>query len=371
LKIAISTLVGYFNYGNRLQNYALQEVLKGLGNDVVTIKDHTGKHHSSLKEKILVNVKNRSLIKKTFSKMKIKKNKRNKKIDKIRENIFKQFTKEYINESNFFIDQNTNDFSFDKNFDCYIIGSDQVWNYSFPTFSKLNFVDYSKKPKISYAASFGVNKIPNNYIDLYREGLNQLSYISVREYAGKKIVESITDKSATVVLDPTLLIDDSKWDELISDCVLYKKKYVLTYFLGPISKDSEKYIYEYASIRNLEIKKLYCRDDIKSWLAGPKEFVNLISQCEFLFTDSFHGSAFAIIFEKQFEVFSRNGYGPSMNSRIDTLLNDFNISDRWYSSNKEKKKIDYPEVKRILQNKREKSFNYLNEALNSVERNIK
>jgi hypothetical protein len=372
LKIAISTLVGYFNYGNRLQNYALQEVLKNLGNDVVTIKDYTDiQQHRSLRERIVTSVKNGNFVKKLFSKMDINAKKKNKKMDLEREQVFKKFTNEHIKESDFFIDQDTKDFSFDDEFDCYVIGSDQVWNYSFPTFSELNFVSYSSKPKISYAASFGVSEIPNSYRNLYQKGLNELSYISVREDAGKDIVKSIIHKDVDVVLDPTLLLGKDKWDKLIKDSEVYKKKYILTYFLEEMNEDDEKYIYEFAKSKKLEIKRLYYRKDIDNWSAGPKEFVNLISQCEMLFTDSFHGSVFAIIFEKQFEVFSRNGYGPSMNSRIDTLLNDFNISDRWHSSNSEEEKIDYHEVKMILQNKREKSFNYLKEALNSVERNIK
>jgi hypothetical protein len=372
LKIAISTLVGYFNYGNRLQNYALQEVLKDLGNNVVTIRDYTDiQQHRSLKERIITSLRDRSFAKKLFSKMNFNEKQKNKKMDSERECVFRKFTDEYINESGFFIDQGTKDFSFDDEFDCYVIGSDQVWNYSFPTFSELNFVSYSNKPKISYAASFGVDAIPDSYKSLYRKGLDKLSYISVREYAGKDIVKSIIHKDVDVVLDPTLLLSKSKWEKLIKNSVVYKKRYILTYFLEEVSEDDKKYIYGFAKSKNLEVKRLYCRRDTDNWSAGPKEFVNLISQCEMLFTDSFHGSVFAIIFEKQFEVFSRNGYGPSMNSRIETLLNDFNISDRWHSSNNKEKKIDYSEVKKILQNKREKSFNYLNEALNSVEGNIK
>lgn len=367
MKIAISTLIGYYNYGNRLQNYALQEILKKMGNDVVTIKDYsdiTGK--VSLKEKIVKAFKKGNLFKRLLGKLDGWSKKRNSELEITRENNFKKFTNDYINETKFYINQDTTDFSFDEKIDCYIIGSDQVWNYLFMTSFFYGFVEYSDKPKLSYAASFGVDTIPRNYIADYRKGLDSLDFISVRESRGTELVKNIDDRESTVVLDPTLLLSKNDWKKLIKNNKKYDEKYVLTYFLDSPTKETLKYINDYSSSKGLVIKSLYDIDFPDLWVADPSEFVNLISQSEAVFTDSFHGSVFSIIFEKYFEVFERNNKGPKMNSRIDTLLKDLGILDRWHDSTRISQGIKYSEVKYKLCTRREQSLNYLQESLNSV-----
>lgn len=369
MRIAISTIIDYENYGNRLQNYALQEVLKSFGNDVITIKNISGTPHKNILKRILFSVlgdnsKITLFLKKSFSLFS-----HDKKLKVNRTINFLNFTNKNIQESQFKIDQETTNFDFDADLDCYVIGSDQVWNYSFPRFSSLDFVEYSKKPKISYAASFGVSKIPARLVSVYESGLQSVDYISTREYSGEKIVSQLTNRDSEVVLDPTLLLSKDRWLKVASDSK-YSDKFIIAYFLDDISDDDMRYINNFANERNYKVKRLLSMDDEELWESGPDEFINLFSQAEAVFTDSFHAVAFSIIFNKYFEVFERNFKGPSMNSRIDTLLDDLDLADRWHSKSGNAKSIDYAKTMELLDIRKKESLSFLENSLKGVESQI-
>ncbi|ATO45704.1 hypothetical protein C5L30_001304 [Companilactobacillus farciminis] len=369
MKVAISTINDYENYGNRLQNYALQEVITSLGNDVITIKNYSGLPEKNFLKKTVMSIlgENSNLtffLKRFFSLFSYKK-----KLNVERAIKFRKFTSKNIKESKFIINKDTANFDFDKKIDCYVVGSDQVWNYFFPRFSSLDFIEYSQKPKISYAASFGVKCIPQKLHSFYKAGLSNIDYISVREHSGKKIVSKLTDKSSKVVLDPTLLLSKNQWMRVSSN-KKYTEKYVVVYFLGDISDDNMKYIKRFSKEKGYEIKKLLSYDDEKLWKSGPSEFISLFSGSEAVFTDSFHAVAFSIIFNKYFEVFERNFKGPSMNSRIDTLLGDLDLADRWHSKCEKGKPIDYYKTMKLLDIRKRESMSFLKDSLKRVEVNI-
>ncbi|WP_434433839.1 polysaccharide pyruvyl transferase family protein [Lactiplantibacillus paraplantarum] len=367
MRVAINTLVGYYNYGNRLQNYALQQVLIGLGHEVTTIRNYTD-IPKPLKKRVFESMVDGSFFHKLSGRIiRSRKSKEKEYSNQIREKNFIDFTRKYIRESTFILNQNTVDFSFDKLFDCYVIGSDQVWNYGFVSFSEYDFVEYSSKPKISYAASFGVSKIPEKYRDFYRKGLLNLTSISVREDAGKSLIQDLSGRDAKVVLDPTLLLDKTEWMAIVSVKHKYDDKYVLTYFLDNVARNDRMYIERFAKKNGLIIKDLVSESDLELWKADPAEFINLFSQAEAVFTDSFHASVFSIIFEKYFEVFSRNNKGPSMNSRLETLLHSFGLDNRWHSSKSKLEVIDYKTVYSVLNQKKRESLDFLKKALEKAE----
>lgn len=364
MKIAINTIIDYNNYGNRLQNYALQETLKKQGHEVETIRNYYD-ISETLPLKFFNLIKRGELFRKISKKIipsTKKEAEKQKMLSENRKDKFLKFTNQYITETQLVLTQYTEDFSgFDK-FDMFIIGSDQVWNYNFSRFSSFDFISFSDKPKISYAASFGVSDIPKEYWNLYREGLNNLSEISVREEAGKKIVETISNRNAEVVLDPTMLLNREEWEKLTRGFpVINQKKYILTYFLDSPTSDDIRYIENFALTNECEVKNLVDIKDIKLWLADPAEFIYLFQHAEAVFTDSFHACVFSIIFEKYFEVFERNTTLPSMNSRIDTLFDNLSMEDRWHKA--DMKKINYNSVNIELNKKREKSLEFLKRAI--------
>lgn len=363
MKIGICTIVDYNNYGNRLQNYALQKVLTDRGHTVETLKNtYTKKSSLDTKIKKLLSF---SEVNKKLRQIFFKR--KNKDIDSERIENFKRFTDNYIFETKNSFHGLQADFSSIDDFDSFIIGSDQVWNYSFSRFSDFDFAMFTTKPKMSYAASFGVSSIPTSLTNKYAKGLNQIEFISVREVAGKNIVENISNNKATVVLDPTLLLDKKDWTNLINEDNRSSSPFILTYFLNKPKIEDEKYIKTYAENLGFPIKNLADRTDRDLWKADPSEFIRLFSQAEAIFTDSFHACVFSILFEKEFEVFERNMDSPSMNSRIETLLEDLNLSERWHNGKKMNfEKINYTDVNKLLEARKKESLKFLDDSLEQI-----
>ena len=275
------------------------------------------------------------------------------------------FTKNYIEEKKESIADTATNYKQFSDYDVFVIGSDQTWNYNFSRFSSLDFVPYANASQkvISYAASFGVYSIPDRLFSTYKKGLDSIDCISVREEAGKKIVESITDKTAKVVLDPTLLLSKDDWNTLANNSKLnIPQKYVLTYFLGELNSKDKNYILNYANNHGCTLVSLGDRES-EYWSAGPEDFVKLFQNSEAVFTDSFHACVFSIIFEKYFEVFQRNSKIPSMNSRLDTLFNDLGLDDRWHLDGKVKAPINYKKVMEKLSHRKKDSLEFLESSI--------
>lgn len=377
-KIGIITMNGYNNYGNRLQNYAVQEVLKALGFSVETIiteiedKEYSYSKVETKRDKLL-KIKNmpvKILFKKIENKIWYKINKEY--IDeaiKIRLKNFKEFTKKYISETDYKISQNNIPKNLSDEFDYFIVGSDQIWNPIFRFGSSIDFLTFAPQYKrIAYAPSFGIDDIPQEYADNYSKWLSQMHRISVREESGAKIIKKLTGRDAQVLIDPTLMLSKEQWLSISKEDEFKPKgKYLLTYFLGDISEERKIEIGKFAKRNKLQIVNLGDIRDIKRYKAGPSEFIDYINSASIFFTDSFHGCVFSILFKVPFVVFNRKGNIPSMNSRIDTLLKTFKLEDRRKTNIKcyeEMFNINYNHVDVILERERKKTINYLKEALN-------
>ena len=371
-KIGIITLNGYFNYGNRLQNYALEQVLRSIGFKVETIiVDNKNLDVPINRKKFLDKIKGKKgkdLI--FFSKNKIKKYLYNQNhLNLQREEIFKEFSLKYLSETDFTISEKNIPQDLLNRYDYFITGSDQVWNPNYTSGSSIYFLTFAPKNKrISYAASFGVSEIPEEYIENYKKWLSEMPHLSVREEAGAKIVKDLTGREATVSLDPTMLLTKEQWLS-ISQVPSHKliKGYLLTYFLGNIPKERENLLKDIAKRNDLEIVNLARVKEKIPYLTGPSEFIDYIDSASVFCTDSFHGAAFSILLETPFIVFERIDNSPSMNSRIETLLTKFKLESRLVQnikSNEQIFEIDYSHVPPILQKERDSSINYLKNALN-------
>lgn len=373
-KVGIITICDYSNYGNRLQNFATQEVLKSLGCQVETIKNapplkSEGPEQTSKFNKIKgMSVK--ELFNIIIAKIKYEINiiKNQKYLDKKIE-AFKQFSIENINETNFVIKNNNIPSNLEVEYDFFVVGSDQVWNPIFRNGFSVDFLTFAPNNKrIAYAPSFGISSIPDKFVDNYKLWLSEMEYISVREQAGAEIIKKLTGRDAVVLVDPTLMLPKEKWLSISKPATTKSKgNYLLTYFLGDISKEKKKIIKTIASEKNLEIVNLASLEDKSRYSSDPAEFIDYIYSSSIFLTDSFHGCVFSILLEKPFIVFEREGKIPSMNSRIDTLLTKFQLETRKWDNLKKSSnmfKVDYSHVPTILDFEREKAINYLKEALN-------
>ena len=373
-KIGIITINDYSNYGNRLQNYATQEVLRSLGYEVETIVNSPYKKQKisdmfNKAKKMQIN----ELIIKVFRKIRYKlfKNsdeKKNKMLDEIRINKFRNFTNENISETPYVISNDNMPSDLGEKYSAFIVGSDQVWNPNFRMSSFIDFLTFApKKKRIAYAASFGISTLPEEYVYDYSRWLSEMEHISVREDTGAKIVKKLTGKNVEVLIDPTLMLTKEQWLSISRPAICKPdKSYLLTYFLGGISSESRVWINSIVKNTDLDIVNLADIEDERRYIADPAEFLDYINSCEAFLTDSFHGVAFSILFKKPFIIFERNGDIHSMNSRIDTLLSKFKLEERKYENiknNNEVFTIDYSHVPRILESERKKALDYLKNSL--------
>lgn len=332
-KIGIITITNNGNnYGNVLQNYALQNVITKIGFESETI-DHSpsGFNNSFLRfcRIYLGLLKNMCTGKKEKQYI----------VKRIR--AFQRFKKNHISFSNFRIKRGNFPSDRAKKYDAFVFGSDQIWNLKFNCIQQecnIYFGRFTeKKKKIAYAGSFGAAEIPEQSLQYVSESLKDFRYISVREEAGRKLCTQF-GIHCEVVPDPTLLLSTSKWRSLEkAPTNIGKQKYLLTYFLGKTSDKLQDEISWYAQENGLELVNLnnslkFCKSaqDHKLLALGPESFLWLIDHCSAFVTDSFHGSVFSLVFRKPFQVIERvaNEENNNMNSRLETLLGLFNEQAR-------------------------------------------
>ena len=365
-RIGIITLIDYKNYGNRLQNYALQEVLKDLGAIPETIEILHNIKKKSVFSRLIRNLVTPNFIKNILRYY------RNKKYSKyILQRIegFRGFTSQYIIRSNFYISESFYPQDQLESYNYFITGSDQVWNPYFNFCSPIYFLEFAPPHKrIAYAPSFGIDSIPDIFVEKYTLWLSQINHISVRELAGAKIIRQLTGREAQVVLDPTMLLTKERWLSIAKkDEKKPKSEYLLAYFLGRVSKKNNKHIIQIAERYNLEIVRLADVNDIDRFTITPEEFLDYISSAKVICTDSFHGAVFAILFHIPFIVFDRDDSSPSMKSRLESLLKTFNLESRYFSEgllNEQLFDIEFSKTDLILSREREKSLNFLRDSIN-------
>ena len=255
------------------------------------------------------------------------------------------------------------------NYDVYCTGSDQVWNSEWnngidkPYY--LSFVPDSIK-KISYAASFGREELFNWEKEETKELLSKYSSISVREKSGLKILKELGIKNGQCVLDPTLLLNNEEWSKLTNN-KFKNQKYILVYNLNR-NKDIYNYAKELSKRTGLKIKyityqlhdfylpgKMYCNPSVE-------DFLSLFKYATYVVTDSFHGTAFSINFNKEFVVI----YPKKFSTRLENILELFDLKDRIDKRNSYNiinKKIDYNKINLKLEEERLKSIDFLKNSL--------
>lgn len=352
-KVGIITMIDLDNYGNRLQCYALNYYC----NKVLNVDAYT------LKNKWYLNNNNLFLDTLRFHKYKIQDgpkriNKERKKNFKLFEKNIKYYHKRITSKSNL------------NSFDYLIVGSDQVWN---PNFLRLRNLDVLKNidvnKRISYAPSFGINKIEDKYIDKLKE-ISKFKYLSVREECGKKIIAKVCNRSdIEVLIDPTMLLSNKEWDKIIKKPKeidnIKENKYILCYFLGELSQERKLEIEKFAKKNTCYIINILDKKDIFN-KCGPDEFLYLEKNAYLICTDSYHSSVFAFLFNRPFIVYERKKTNTNIGSRLETFINKFDLNDRKYNNKqitKENLKYNYTGAYKVLEKERKKAHIFLENAL--------
>ena len=223
-------------------------------------------------------------------------------------------------------------------YDVYITGSDQLWNPRFcngdPAFM-LHFAPDGAL-KISYAASISANRLPDELHPLYKELLGRYSHIAVRENSGVQVIKDITGKDATVVLDPTLLLNKEQWNAIAAPKRQFKKKYILCYFLNytfnafPYVDELAQYMHKQTGYEIVRVARpphhLGVPHTHYKVGASPEEFLALVRDAEMVLTTSFHGTAFAVNYGKP--VFSVVQDRNASDSRQVSLMHNLGLDEQ-------------------------------------------
>lgn len=384
-KLGICVVIYNNNFGSMLQSYATMKYLDKMGIEYDVIR-YKKKYTPLFILKSIPRLLNKNIWidKKRVIQKKVGMllHKDIKKANSMRNKLFDEFRKKYFVNLADFTHGYKNLKEVGKKYDAYLVGSDQLWLPSglATNFYNLNFVA-DEKLKVSYASSFGVKKIPFYQIKRTRDYLNRIQYISTRENSGRDIVKELTGRDVPVVVDPTLLFNKDEWLEILENKNKYQEKYIFAYFLGgnigyrdEVRKLAKEKGMKIVTIRHMD--QFVSADnefgDYAPYDVGPEEFVNLIRNAEYICTDSFHGMLFSIINHKKFIVFNRysDKSKTSKNSRIESLCNNLGLEDRRYKEgdiiSEMDKNINYDDVEKKIESMRDKSKNYLKEALKDI-----
>lgn len=241
-------------------------------------------------------------------------------------------------------------------YDKYIVGSDQVWNLELTNYEELFFLPFTDK-KYSYAASIGVSQLTDRMSTIINKYLPGFKKISVREKTAVDLLSSVCEGLVIEKhIDPTFLLEAEKWASYAVKRLI-EEKYVLIYTFDRFSdalKIARQTGYKIYSIHNSYRGTI---GDVRSVPGvGPSEFLSLIMYADYVVTDSFHGMAFSIIFNKKFTVLPYRG----TEARMVDLLEEFNLTSRIYSENSNwDDEIDYERINAQIVSERKKSLNYL------------
>ncbi len=358
MEIKTITCHDVYNAGASLQAYALYTYLKKLGHEVEIIDykpDYLSNHYSFTSINPDYNkaiLKQLYILAKFPTRLKAYLGKRKKNFDDFKHEYLQVTEIQY--HSNIELKQNP------PSADIYFAGSDQIWNPLFengkdPAF----YLDFAPEKSIraSYAASFAVDKIPDILIEQTKVYLSNFDYISVRESSALEILESLGFSNCFHVCDPVFLLDKQEWEKLtfkISD------DYLLIYDFD--NSDQIRQIAlkvaEEKGLKIFSVFKLSYAD--KCFLEeGPLGFLSLVKNAKFVISNSFHATAFSIIFNVPFCVMNRN---EGINARMADLLKAFSLS----SFNEE---LDGNDLNNKIKKYANNSKNYLNSVINSSKRN--
>lgn len=338
-KVGIITFYSSNNYGALLQAYSLSKKIRELSADVSFVFFEDAPKQESIPANIPPFIR----------KVKEESNIRNQNFDSFRE--------QYLPGVRFYPD-------IDNDFDIFVVGSDQVWNRDIVGPDDRFFLSFaSDSKKASYAANFG--KVNGGGTD--EETLSSLLYgfgdrISVRETSGADYLSQIMNHDITVSLDPTLLTKKEDWLPFLEESV--DEPYLLFIMLQNDMKLIKK-AEALATEKNLRLRLLtvsyFPPAGFEPWSrVSVPHYLNMINNASYVVTSSFHGLAFSLIFQKQFEVWPLQGNMADRNGRMTDLLKSLGLSHRIENGNST---IDYTEVSESIATMRTKSLEYLKKII--------
>lgn len=348
MKIGLLTVPFNNNYGGFLQAFALKTYLESKGHSVTIINRRRDWEKLTLKQKIKCQIK--KIVYKSVD------------ISIHTNHFIKTYllpiTKEIYSSSQL---------KKLRNYDFYIVGSDQVWRYNYAPSNIsdyfFEFLDGINKPRISYAASFGTsyNEYDGNTIKKCAQLLKQFKALSVREQSGIKLLSNIFSVSTPVsfVLDPTMLLEKNIYEKLAEKYPIEDNKYIFTYILDK-TDDKKELANRISSSKNLPILNIDAQtsDNVSTIIEPIEKWLSAIINSSFVITDSFHGMVFSIIFNKPFTVYINRNRGAE---RFESLLSLLNIKDVLIDDSRQYKELEFNwnQINNVIEKEKYKSKQFL------------
>jgi hypothetical protein len=368
-KVGVITLNDQLNYGAVLQRYALQEVLRHFGHDDFVIDYRPPR-------KV---VRNGPFVRRVLAYLWFRWG-RALLSDKQRIQRSVCFSKDHISTSRPYASLQDLAHS-PPQADAYITGSDQVWSPVITNGDSAYFLSFAPKGTrtIAYGGSFGVSALSPHLGKKYAQLLKEIDFLSVREEQAQTLVKQLCQRDATLVLDPTLLLDADHWIQC-ADAAVSQRPYVLCYYMpGDVTTTRQltKVARALAREHNLDIisvgQREYARLNplTKTPMGiGPREWLRLIHDAAFVVTNSFHGTAFSVNFSKQFYSL----YDPEIpverncSSRLISFLGALGLESRLVSAHESFSttalhEYDPYSAQTILRERREESLAFLKQSL--------
>lgn len=370
MKIGVVTNLDRQNYGSILQAYALQSVLKNMGAESFILEKKTIINNSLIAriKRFFSPSKNNYSLK---SKWEIK---QARKLYVIKREKISKFCNKYIDV--FFCADNQQIIKQANSCQLMLAGSDQIWSPAsglLSDFYLLNFGEKATYAKASYSASVGVSEIPESDKDLFKKNLADFDTVSLREKTGLKLLKDCTNNPIRTDLDPSLLYNGKHWNKFLNNCIDTAEPYIFVYMLRaePVTLEAAKKLSEKTGMKikvcSNRIVKGNKIENITD--AGVEDFLSLIYNAEYMITNSFHGTVFAVQFHKKFLSLAVTNTG----SRVRDFLEDIDLSDRILTTSQNILRIDneinWYNVDKILEEKRRQSYNYLQELVNKYKNN--
>lgn len=357
MKIGIITFHFSINYGAILQAYALQKTLEKMGHEVEIIDyqpDYHVQRHNWTWRFGGLHVRNFVLpgLRKKFSDFSSR---------------HLQFTpRTYCSLNELKQDPPAAD--------AYICGSDQIWNPDLTNLDPAYFATFGTQSikRIAYAASFGKTSLTQTEKEAFKQCIQYIDHISIREQAGIDLANNVADVRAEWVLDPTLLMEDY---EPITAPAPFRQKFVLMLNLqnNPLLNQAAEYVsnetgYPLVVLNNLSMKFWSLKG--KRCYPSPEGYLGLIKSAECVVTNSFHGTVFSVLFRKPFLTTSLSEAKADKNNRMTGLLASCGLTGRFINkfsnatiSKALSEKIDWVQTNRSIETQRKSSLNFLNTAL--------
>lgn len=370
MKVAILTFHRAHNYGSILQSYALQQYVISKGHKCEII-DFSNENQQEMYRVFKKRLSAKNIIKNAISLITYS-------ISKREYDDFEKFieTKLILSAERYKSSAEMKKLSLE--YDLFIAGSDQIWNLMCGDADDAYYLDFiENKTKVAYAPSFGAQNImtvssdPDKYADLIRS----FDAVSIREKNGKKWIKELTGLDVPLLIDPTMFYDKEYWYSLMSE-PLTEGKFIL-YYSFHFTDEINKAVHKISKKLGLPVIVLSSHAWVYNHLwsygfrlarhAGPSEFLRLVNDAEIIISNSFHGTVFSTIYEKNFW-FLYGEVQDELDDRATTMVEQMGIQDRIITLDKIDtwnfyKKADYSVVRENLLPLRKQAFKYLDRYL--------